>query len=148
MASWESAGTLVHYHYHYHDSCRWWDSQPYHPPSALGCTLQHLVVTSCTSNQFTSHPWSYCGIVLPASTLDTQIEQIIVYVLQASARNQATTWFSPTNTGCHGQGKFSQSHSCHSPFALEHLTKMALQWSRKINSVIRPVSAKPALFLL
>lgn len=31
VASWETAGTLVHYHYHHDDWCRWWDSQQSHP---------------------------------------------------------------------------------------------------------------------
>lgn len=93
-ASWETVWTLVHYHYHYHDSCRWWDSQSYPPPCALGCT----------SKRSPCHPQSFCSIVLPASTEDTQAEQRVDDVLQTSAQVQAKTRFSPTNPGCQWLG--------------------------------------------
>ena len=114
MASYKTAGTLVHYRYRYHDSRRWWESQPHPPPCAPGCTLQHLASPNgCTSDQLSCQPWSLCSIVLPASTQGTRAEQVDD-VLQTSAWVQAQTRFSPLAQATGGWAEFSQSHSCRS----------------------------------
>lgn len=122
--------------------------QPHPPPCALGCTLQHLAVTKQLYKRFPCHSQSFCSIILPASTQDTQAEKKMDYVLQTSAWIQAKTWFRPTNPGWHAWGEFSPSHSCCSATGLATPTQNGtmLKQEEKL-SVTRPVSVKPILSL-
>lgn len=122
VASWETAGTLVHYLYHHDDWCRWWDSQPCHPWAPQPFTPRGAADPamrdhfSCHPVQHhspcshTAHPsWAEGGWCVPGTRMNPSHDSNPLLQAPVAGENSAklTAAFWPCNTGPlhHGQAE-------------------------------------------